>query len=61
MLLPQLAVLVVEYVGLRLTFRRELAEPAGPDEEGVGAPLPGSPSGSWPPRSPGSRSRRRWA
>ena len=40
MLLPQLAVLVVEYVGLRLTFRRELAEPAGPDEEGAGAPLP---------------------
>jgi arsenical pump membrane protein len=40
MLLPQLAVLVVEYVGLRLTFRRELAEPAGPDEEGQGAALP---------------------
>ncbi|MEJ2861950.1 ArsB/NhaD family transporter [Actinomycetospora flava] len=36
MLLPQLAVLLVEYVGLRLTFRRDLAEPAvplGADEE----------------------------
>ncbi|GAA4942722.1 arsenite efflux membrane protein ArsB [Actinomycetospora succinea] len=40
MLLPQLAVLVVEYAGLRLTFRRDLAVPAdprGPDEE---APVP---------------------
>ncbi|MDD7942192.1 ArsB/NhaD family transporter [Actinomycetospora lutea] len=40
MLLPQLAVLLVEYVGLRLTFRDDLAtpaEPAGPAEE---APVP---------------------
>lgn len=40
MLLPQLAVLLVEYVGLRLTFRGDLAapaDPAGPDDE---APVP---------------------
>lgn len=40
MLLPQLAVIVVEYLGLRLTFRRDLAEPAGSDDEGEAAPLP---------------------
>ncbi|MEJ2889116.1 ArsB/NhaD family transporter [Actinomycetospora aeridis] len=41
MLLPQLAVLLVEYVGLRLTFRDDLAAPAdadGPDEEEASVP-----------------------
>jgi arsenical pump membrane protein len=40
MLLPQLAVLLVEYVGLRLTFRDDLAVPADPGDDEEEAPSP---------------------
>lgn len=40
MLLPQLAVLAVEYAGLRLTFRRDLAVPADPTGADEEAPVP---------------------
>lgn len=40
MLLPQLAVLLVEYAGLRLTFRGDLAVPADPVAPEDAAPVP---------------------